>query len=771
MRCSLLGLVMLAGLARPAVGQESPERRLTFVVRDAPLLETLLRLRQEHGVPLAWRGDLLPRAHRVTAGGTDVALGALLAEVLRDTGLESRTMPSGNILLLPRHEAPADLNSLEQASGIALLDALVVTGSAVDASPGRAQPTAITVAQHADLLESPHRRFVDQVRAFLPGLMLWDRGGAGLPPAVVGVRGVASFTARAPKVYVDGIEVASPELFTLVDGRAVSQLEMIHGPQGAALYGPDALNGVLQVETIRGRPGQDGVTPFGGVEIGVGDRDGASTIPTRGGFAGASFGGGTATGAMLASVTRVGDDAALADAWRLHGGSRISVGGLRVDVSARAARHAAPIERQVASGGPITERAAPPLDEQGLGVRLYHRPGKSFAHATTLGWHHIAGAREPFRSPLLAPRLPLGATNESARRSSARWAGTWSSDRWQLTVGTEAARRTLQRSARRTPTDVDLSALYEEALTSVGGLVQTRAQFGRLTLSGGARADRVSSVGTAAASPWAATAGVSWDAPIGLSTVRLRAAWGKATRPPEPGMSMALVAGTISQVENPTLGAEQQSGLELGAEWHAARGDWLRVTWFDQAAGELIQQVDLRRPVGSTRFYQFMNVGAIENCGLEADGGIRVGRVDVAARVQWVRSAVTALSPTYVGEFSVGDSPLEVPRSSGAVAVRYGRGASRLELGVSWIGGWVGYDWQLVQRVENGSAPGRAGPRDYWLQYPAVVRPFVGATVPLHGSLALTGRFEWPTDRGARLRDNLAPAVMRGLSVALEVAP
>src|SRR5690606_35876272 len=110
----------------------------------------------------------------------------------------------------------------------------------------------------------------------------------------------------------------------------------------------------------------------------------------------------------------------------------------------------------------------------------------------------IAGAREPFRSPLLAPRLPLGATNETARRSSLRWAGTLSGDHWQVTVGTEAARRTLQRSARRTLTDVDLSALYDESQRSFGGLVQTRVQLRRFTLSGGVRADRVSTLGTAA---------------------------------------------------------------------------------------------------------------------------------------------------------------------------------------------------------------------------------------------------------------------------------
>jgi hypothetical protein len=234
-------------------------------------------------------------------------------------------------------------------------------------------------------------------------------------------------------------------------------------------------------------------------------------------------------------------------------------------------------------------------------------------------------------------------------------------------------------------------------------------------------------------------------------------------------MSRALAAGTIRQEANPGLRPERQSGLELGADLHAASGAWLRVTWFDQRADDLLQQVDLRRPSGSTRVYQFQNVGAITNRGVEVDGGMTHGRFAAAVRMHTVRSRVARLAPSYDGEFRVGDAPLEVPASTGALALRYAHAATRLEAGVSWVGGWTGYDWLLVSRVEEGAAQGRDGPRDYWLAYPAVVRPFVGFSTPLTGSLAFWGRAEGATRRAAQLRDNLSPPVGRSVVVGVEV--
>lgn len=764
--------VLLASVAwGPRIGAQGVpaplDRRVTLELRAAPIEEGLLRLRAQ-GVALAWRGDQLPSGPRRSLSRRDAPVGEVLGLLIAGSGLEVRVTTAGVIVLVPRAApAAADAQAL-LATGVQSLDQLVVTGSPVEPLPRRDQPTAITVVRGADLRASPHRRLGDAVRAFLPGLVLWDRGGPGPPPVPGGVRGVASFTARAPKLYVDGVEVASSELFTLLDPRGIARIEMIHGPQGAALYGPDALSGVIQIETARGEAGDVHPSPYAAAQGGVLVRDLDGTSAWRDGAAGLAAGGQAASFAVLGSATRLATDAAPADAWRLQGGGRWSVGRWRIDASARAARHEAPIERVLPLADAQAVRGSQPLEERGFGVRVAQSLGAHLTQVLVAGFHRISGSREPFRSPILPPRLPLGATNERATRASARYAASYERSRLTLATGVEWSHRLVDRSARLADGSADLSALYREALDATGAFVQARMRLGPVVLSGGARTDRISSVGAEAATPWAATTGAAWTIPLGSATVALRGAWGRALRPPEPGMRQALAAGTIRQEANAGLRAESQRGIELGGELHLATGAWFRATWFRQRAVDLLQQVDLRRPSGGTRYYQFQNVGAITNRGIELDGGFTMGRFAAAARAAFVSSRVAELAPQYTGEFSPGDPPLEVPASSGSLALRYATGGARLELGGTWLGPWTGYDWRLVYRVQAGQAPARDGARDYWLRYDAVVRPFVGATVPIAGDLALLARAEWPLGEAVSLRDNLAPALGRTLMIGLE---
>lgn len=772
-RAVLLTALVLA--AAPAVQAQRPTARpldatVSLTVRDGTLLAILLRLR-DAGAPLAWRGDLLPDRRGISVAWRDVPLAQALDELLTGTGLLRRVSAGGTVVLVPAADSASATATISGslATGIQALDQLVVTGSPVGPLPGREQPTAVTLVSRADLEGSPHRRMGDALRAFLPGLVLWDRGGIGPPPIPGGVRGVASFTARAPKLYVDGVEVASPELFTLLDLRGVERIEMIHGPQGAALYGPDALNGVVQLETWKGAPGRRAIQPRIDALAGGHDRALDGTSLWREGAVGSDLTTSAGSFALLGSLTRLGGETPLAEAWRMQAGGQWHAGPLRFEVNARAATHEGPIERRQPLVDAVAVRGLQPLEERGVGLRLHHQATARFSQSLTAGVHRISGSREPFRSPILPPRLPLGATNERAVRQSLRWAGMYAFERLIVSAGAEASRRTLDRSARQADGSADLSALYREALDARGAFVQGRLRLGRVVLIAGARTDRVSSVGREAATPWAATAGASWSVPIGTTTLRLRGAWGRALRPPEPGMSEMLAAGAIRQEPNPSLRPERQAGIELGGELHFASGAWLRATWFDQRADDLLQQVDLRRPSGTTRFYQFQNVGAITNRGVEIDGGVTVGRFSAAARVHLVSSRVAQLAPNYTGEFEAGDSPLEVPESLGSAAVRYDAGMARLEAGATWLGPWTGYDWRLVSRVELGQAPVRDRAREYWLEYDGVLRPFVGARIAIGSGVTAWGRAEWPAGRNALLRDNLSPALGRSLVVGVEL--
>jgi iron complex outermembrane recepter protein len=50
-------------------------------------------------------------------------------------------------------------------------------------------------------------------------------------------------------VYIDGIEVANPLLLTRFNPGSIDRIEVIRGPQGSALYGTDAISGVVNIVT------------------------------------------------------------------------------------------------------------------------------------------------------------------------------------------------------------------------------------------------------------------------------------------------------------------------------------------------------------------------------------------------------------------------------------------------------------------------------------------------------------------------------------------
>ena len=106
-----------------------------------------------------------------------------------------------------------------------------------------------------------------------------------------------------------------------------------------------------------------------------------------------------------------------------------------------------------------------------------------------------------------------------------------------------------------------------------------------------------------------------------------------------------------------------------------------------------------------------------------------------------------------------------------SVALRYDLGAARFEVGASWLGPWTGYDWRLIQRVEAGLSPLRDRVREYWLDYPGVLRPFVGATVDIGRGLTATARAEWPTSAEAMLRDNLTPSPGGSVVAGVQFTP
>ena len=766
-------------------------RRVTIHVRNATLGDALARLRHDQGVPLAYSGDILPADHRVTLVLNEEPLGAALAALLAGSGLDVAVTRQGSVVIVPRDatatpSTPAEVNGTTTdvdrvllATGVRHLDQIVVMGTAVAGAPEREQATAVAVVGRATLARAPHTRMADLVRTLLPGVVLWDRGPGGPPAQITAVRGVSSFTSRALKTYVDGVELASPELFTLVDGRTIERIEVIRGPQGAALYGPDAISGVLQIVTRKGSPGVPGLQPRAAASAGPHERSDQSSAALLQDHALGLTGGASRVGFDLAgSFSQAGSSGGVPwlRAWSANGGGKALLGPVVLSASARLGRYEYGLERPVTSGTTPTISAPQELEERGIGLTLTHGITAGWRQTLVVGHHWISGAREASRPPLLTPRLPLGATHETAWRTSVRYSSAWDleADGLSATIsaGAEHGRRHVERAVRRTVTARDLSPLYGDDLTSTGAFGQVRLRPGtHLVASAGTRAEWSSSVGSNEGAALASTAGASWSLPLGRTTLVLRGAWGRGLRPPEPGMSRAMATATIRQEPNPDLEPETQTGVEIGAELHVGDGGYARITGYDQRANDLIQQVAFRPSGDATQVYQFQNVGAIANRGVELEAGARWRRVTLTGLLYVTDSELRRRARGYTGELQPGDDLLEVPKAVGAASLRYDIGRLRAEAGGTWLGGWTGYDWAALLAVDQGQAPARPTIRDYWMRYPGVFRPYVSASVGFGGDWSAFIRIDNPGKTASLIRDNVSPPLGRTTLLGIELEP
>ena len=131
-------------------------------------------------------------------------------------------------------------------------DQVVVTATRV---PERASAllAEVSVIDRATLDRSAGRTLVE-VLSQLPGLQFSSNGGLGKSASVF-IRGLE---ARHTLLLLDGVRIGSATLGTpSLDNLpldTVERIEVVRGPM-SALYGSDAVGGVIQIFTARGKPG------------------------------------------------------------------------------------------------------------------------------------------------------------------------------------------------------------------------------------------------------------------------------------------------------------------------------------------------------------------------------------------------------------------------------------------------------------------------------------------------------------------------------------
>lgn len=355
------------------------DRIVSIRVTDVPVRDALDRVASQARVELSYSSELLPGGRRVCLALERVPVGAVLESLLVGSGLRPIVLGAAQVVLAPSRPvavtttttaAPVDREtSVRRAS---VLDRVVVTGSP-DGAAQRGSPFALDVIEGTQLTQHGVRSLGDALDLAVPGVWTWASTAGTVTARYGSIRGASSFGASAPKIYLDGIEVANPLLVTQLDASRVARVEVIRGPQGAALYGADAISGVVNILTRH-----DG-TPTGAMQVQMASSAGLSatafapndvfvqdhSVSLRRGAASRSFGLGFNMASIGAYVPGASERRFLTDAdGRLVHGNAVFTGTARLSLQ-RANASSGP----VFEGGPLGSYARQPAQGAALSAR------------------------------------------------------------------------------------------------------------------------------------------------------------------------------------------------------------------------------------------------------------------------------------------------------------------------------------------------------------------------------------------------------------------
>jgi hypothetical protein len=249
-------LTRVTASERAALWAAPLDRVVTLRLPQASLRAALDELAERSGISLSYSAELLPVERNVCVQVDRVPLGAVLDHLLQGAALRAVVVGATDIVLAPvRTTTPpavmppsAMAVRTQSVRAPSLLDRVVVTGSP-DGVAQRGSPFALDVVEGDALSAHGVRTLGDALELSVPGVWMWATSAGSVSARFGSIRGASSFGVTAPKVYVDGVEVANPLLVMQLDATRIARVEIIRGPQGAALYGADAISGVVHVLT------------------------------------------------------------------------------------------------------------------------------------------------------------------------------------------------------------------------------------------------------------------------------------------------------------------------------------------------------------------------------------------------------------------------------------------------------------------------------------------------------------------------------------------
>jgi outer membrane receptor protein involved in Fe transport len=703
------------------------------------------------------------------------------------------TPASAAIEIRAGEEATADFSLAKSAQE---LKQVVVTGTIVPTEV-KALPTPVSVIDESDVASQRPHSVMELFRQAVPTAVSWDDASVPYYTAF-SVRGASTLGGEIGqmKVLVDGVEVASPSV-AAVDPNSIARVEVIRGPQAAAIYGSDAIGGVIQIFTKRGdstasHPEVEVGAAFGLVQTPYPAFDGVLrqnyTASLRGGGPGVSYnvGGGyghTADYLPAGELSRQSNPS-------VYGGIHLVRGIISADVSGRYYTQNNPI---VANPG-LAETGffyvAHPFyqpqqrQNQTIGARVGVVATSWWRQVLTLGFDRAtqdiaqSQPRRTYAGDTLLTVVDQAQTKAAIGYNSTVSGPMGSGVTGSLTAGFDhyslPVRSWSTTGALNTSGSIQIASgspvsAARTLTNNTGYFAQTQLGYrDALFLTAGLRAEQNSSFGDSLGTPVSPRVGLSYARPIGQVTLKLRGSWGEAIRAPSPRDKLAMVSAASITLANPTLGPERQKGWDAGVD--AAFGDHasLSLTYYDQTADNLIQFV--RLPGTTVPTFQAQNVGRVTNRGVEIEGMASVGPARFKANYGYVRARIEQLAPNYTGDLQVGDQTLITPKhTAGASLVVTPFARTALSAGLTYVGSWNNYNYVAFYSCFGGKGPCQPTSRGYIGAYPGFIKLNAGMSQQITRFASGFVSVDNLTNNQAFEASDLAPVIGRITTVGLQL--
>lgn len=492
---------------------------------------------------------------------------------------------------------------------------------------------------------------------------------------------------RYTKVLVDGVAVNTVGGTVFLQNLTldnVDRIEVVQGP-ASALYGADAMAGVVQIFTRRGTtPGAD-LSVDGGT---YGTRDASASVRTGTQLADISLGGGWHHTDGLASFNNAYTNGTLSAEGALHPGTGSTI---RVTSRYTGATYHFPTDY----AGNVTDTNSYTREHRVIvGVDASQAIGPMLTLRLLGGdmeVHGLSEDRQPSFGGAAGTYMKSRDVSYGARRTAEARAELSLPGTTQITIGipyehdsesTLSAADTFDPASSTVPVGSTASGMYGMRTThGVYGAVQS-APFSRVAYDASVRQDHH----TDFHSSTTYHAGVSVAPWRGA---RLRVAYGTGFNAP----SLNETVGSVYNLPNLHLQPEQTRSIDLGLEQDAFDGRAnFHVGAFDQHFSQLIQYVPIGNPVTGTAVYE--NLTSARSHGYT--GGIRVLPTDgLSASVDYTQTIarVVAVPPTFHGA-APGDALLRRPSHSGTAALTYAKHGWSTSAVLTYVGSRPDVDFQ-----------------------------------------------------------------------------